>query len=106
KVPFEPEVFEAAARDFKAGLNAVNGGSKKLIVVDLDDTLWGGIVGEVGWEKLRIGGHDAIGEAYADFQKALKALIRQGTILAIASKNDEIVALDAIDRHPEMILRR
>jgi FkbH-like protein len=106
KVPFEPPVFEAAARDFKAGLNAVSGGSKKLIVVDLDDTLWGGIVGEVGWEKLRIGGHDAIGEAYADFQRAVKALIRNGTILAIASKNDETVALDAIDKHPEMILRR
>jgi FkbH-like protein len=106
KVPFATEVFEAAARDFKAGLNAVAGRSKKLIVVDLDETLWGGVVGEVGWENLRIGGHDAIGEAYADFQKALKALVQNGTILAIASKNDEAVALEAIDRHPEMILRR
>ena len=106
KMPFNPEVFETAARDFKAGLRAIAGHTKKLIVVYLDDTLWGGIVGEVGWENLRIGGHDGIGEAYADFQRVLKALIRNGTVLAIASKNDEAVALDAIDKHPEMILRR
>src|SRR5689334_23080019 len=106
KMPFNPDVFERAARDFKAGLRAIAGHTKKLIVVDLDDTLWGGIVGEVGWENLRLGGHDGIGEAYADFQKALKALARNGAVLAIASKNDEAVALEAIDKHPEMILRR
>lgn len=106
KVPFSPEVFETAARDFKATLQAINGLSRKLIVVDLDDTLWGGVVGEVGWESLRIGGHDPIGEAFADFQKALKALRQSGIVLAIASKNDEHVAFEAIDKHPEMILRR
>jgi FkbH-like protein len=106
KMPFSPEVFEAAARDFAAVRQAVEGRSRKLIVVDLDDTLWGGIVGEVGWENLRIGGHDAIGEAYADFQRGLKALSRAGIVLAIASKNDESVALEALERHPEMILRR
>ncbi len=106
KVPFNPEVFEAAANDLKSALNAITGHTKKLIVLDLDDTLWGGIVGEVGWESLRIGGHDPIGEAYADFQKALKAIGRNGTVLAIASKNEERVALDAIDKHPEMILKR
>ncbi len=106
KMPFNPDVFERAAQDFKAGLRATAGHTKKLIVVDLDDTLWGGIVGEVGWENLRIGGHDGIGEAYADFQKALKSLVRNGTVLAIASKNDEVVALEAIDKHPEMVLRR
>ena len=106
KMPFNPEVFESAARDFKAGLRAIAGYTKKLIVLDLDDTLWGGIVGEVGWENVRIGGHDGIGEAYADFQRGLKTLAGSGTVLAIASKNDESVALEAIDKHPEMILRR
>ena len=106
KVPFNPEVFAAAAKDVKAALNAIKGRTKKLIVLDLDDTLWGGMVGEVGWENVRIGGHDPIGEAYADFQKSLKALVRNGTVLAIASKNEEPVALEAIDKHPEMILRR
>ena len=106
KTPFALEVFEAAAKDFKAAMAAIEGRGRKLIVVDLDDTLWGGIVGEVGWENLRIGGHDPIGEAFADFQKALKALSQTGIVLAIASKNDEAVALEAIDKHPEMVLRR
>lgn len=105
KVPFRNEVFRRAARDVKAVLRALDGGSRKLIVVDLDGTLWGGIVGEVGWEGLRLGGHDPIGEAYADFQRALKALARRGILLAIASKNDEDVAAAAIERHPEMVLR-
>jgi FkbH-like protein len=77
-----------------------------VIVVDLDDTLWGGIAGEVGWENIRLGGHDAIGEAFVDFQKALKALSEGGVVLAIVSKNDEAVALEVIDKSPEMILRR
>jgi FkbH-like protein len=106
KVPFGNEVFMAAARDVKACLRAVQGRSRKLIVLDLDDTLWGGIVGDTGWEKLRLGGHDAAGEAFVDFQQTLKALQRQGVILGIVSKNDENVALEAIDRHPEMVLRR
>jgi FkbH-like protein len=73
--------------------------------VDLDDTLWGGTVGEQGWQNLRLGGHDAQGEAFRDFQAALMALTRRGILLAIASKNEESVALEAIDCHPEMLLR-
>jgi FkbH-like protein len=63
-------------------------------------------VGEIGWEGLKLGGHDHIGEAFVDFQRTLKALTRRGIQLAIVSKNDESTALDAIDRHPEMILHR
>lgn len=106
KTPFSPEVWEAAAADFKSAIRAIQGRSRKLIVLDLDDTLWGGIAGEVGWENVRLGGHDAIGEAFVDFQKALKTLSQTGVVLAIASKNDESVALEVIDRHPEMVLRR
>jgi FkbH-like protein len=79
---------------------------RKLVVLDLDDTLWGGIVGDVGWEDLQLGGHHPLGEAFAAFQRALKALTRRGIILGIVSKNTEAIALEAIDRHPEMILRR
>jgi FkbH-like protein len=106
KTPFSPEVWEAAAADFKSAVRAIQGRSRKLIVLDLDDTLWGGIAGEVGWESVRLGGHDAIGEAFVDFQKTLKRLSQTGVVLAIASKNDESVALEVIDRHPEMVLRR
>lgn len=105
KVPFAPAVFREAAQDVLAFRDARRGLSRKLVVVDLDDTLWGGLVGEVGWENLRLGGHDAIGEAYQDFQRALKALTRRGVVLGIASRNEEAIALEAIERHPAMVLR-
>jgi FkbH-like protein len=103
KVPFGPEVFREAARSIKAALRGLAGGARKLVILDLDDTIWGGIVGEVGWNGLRLGGHDPVGEAYADFQAALKGLRRRGILLA--SKNEESVALEAIRRHPDMALR-
>lgn len=106
KVPFSPEVFVEAAREIKAGWSGLLGHSRKLILLDLDDTLWGGLVGEDGWEKLRLGGHDPIGEAFSDFQRLLKSLTARGIVLGILSKNEEETALEAIDRHPEMILRR
>jgi FkbH-like protein len=106
KVPFGPAVFEAATAEIKSALLGLTGQARKLIALDLDNTLWGGIVGDSGWENLALGGHDPEGEAFADFQRGLKALGRRGVLLAIVSKNEEAVALEAIDRHPEMVLRR
>jgi len=80
--------------------------SKKIIILDLDDTLWGGVVGEIGFEKINLGGNNMIGEAFKDFQKKLLYLKNQGIQLGIVSKNEESVALRAIDSHPEMILRK
>jgi len=104
KIAFGNEVFSYAAKDLKAALRAVEGQSRKLIVLDLDDTLWGGVVGDLGWENITLGGHDPFGEAYLDFQKALKSLANRGILLAIVSKNNEEVALEAIKKHPEMVL--
>lgn len=105
KIPFSLEVFKSAARDLSAALTGIAGGARKLVILDLDDTLWGGVVGDVGWRALRLGGHDAVGEAFRDFQLALKALARRGVLLAIASKNEERTALEAIANHPEMVLK-
>jgi FkbH-like protein len=105
KTPFHADVFRCAASDVKAALSAVLGGSRKLLIVDLDNTLWGGVVGDLGWQNLRLGGHDYLGEAYLDFQRALKSLRNRGILLAIASKNEEAVALEALAKHPEMELR-
>lgn len=105
KTPFAREVFDRAAHDVRAALRGLEGLARKVVVVDLDDTLWGGIVGDDGWEHLRLGGHDHVGEAYVRFQRALLALRNRGIQLAIASKNDEAVALEAMTRHPEMVLR-
>jgi len=104
KVPFASNVFETAVGDVKGALRAVRGDTKKLIVLDLDDTLWGGVVGEDGWENLKLGGHDPVGEAFADFQRTLKAMTNRGILLGIVSKNTEEVALEAFEKHPEMVL--
>lgn len=106
KIPFGNSVFKQAVSEIKSALTGLRGGAKKIIFVDLDDTLWGGTVGEEGWKNLKLGGHDPIGEAFADFQRALKSLTRRGILLGIVSKNDEQVALEAIDKNPEMILKR
>jgi FkbH-like protein len=105
KVPFHTRVFEQAAHDVKAAIQGLTGMTRKLVIVDLDDTLWGGILGDVGWERLRLGGHDSVGEAFVDFQRALRSLKRRGILLALVSKNDEASALEAIRRHGEMVLK-
>ena len=106
KTPFANEVFLEAAHEIRAAIAAQRGQAKKLVIVDLDNTMWGGIIGDLGWESLRLGGHDHAGEAFVEFQRALKALMNRGIILGIVSKNDEVVALEAIEKHPEMVLRK
>jgi FkbH-like protein len=105
KIPFSNSVFKNAAADLKATLRGALGHARKLLILDLDDTLWDGIVGDVGWQGLKLGGHDPVGEALVDFQREIKALNRRGVLLGIVSKNEETTALAAIKEHPEMILR-
>lgn len=105
KVPFPLATLQAAGRDVRAFLRAATGKARKVILLDLDNTLWGGVVGESGWRDLRLGGHDPVGEAFVDLQRTLKALTRRGIVLGIVSKNEEDVALEAIENHPEMLLR-
>jgi FkbH-like protein len=105
KIPFGNEVFKFAAGEIKASLRSLAGRSRKLIIFDLDETLWGGIVGDVGWQNLALGGHDPAGEALVAFQQELKILSTRGMILGIVSKNEESVALEAIEKHPEMVLK-
>ncbi len=104
KTPHSVELLRLAAEDIKAAIRGLTGGARKLIIVDLDDTLWGGVVGDIGWDKVRLGGHDPIGEAFKDFQLALKSLASRGMLLAIASKNEEKTALEAIRSNREMVL--
>jgi FkbH-like protein len=85
---------------------ALKGRAAKCLVVDLDNTLWGGVVGDDGPERLVIGEGDARGEAYAAFQRYILRLKERGVMLAVASKNDESDALEPFRSRPEMILRR
>lgn len=105
KSPFSNEFYNEAILDVVSIFKTLKGLSKKLLVLDLDNTLWGGIVGEVGWKNLRIGGHDYLGEAFKDFQYKIKSLKNYGILLALCSKNNESTALEAIEKHPEMVLR-
>ncbi len=106
KVAFSNAVFLQAVSDVKAACRAVKGQSRKIVILDMDDTIWGGTVGEVGWQNVVLGGHDHVGEAFVDFQKALKSLTQRGIILAIVSKNDEKNVFEVFDNHSEMILEK
>ena len=105
KSPFTEKVFKAAAADLKSALRTATGMNRKLVLVDLDNTMWGGVVGDDGWENLRLGGHDHLGEAFSEFQQALMTLVNRGIAVGLVSKNDEAVALEAIAKHPEMVIR-
>jgi FkbH-like protein len=85
---------------------AQRGRSFKCLALDLDNTLWGGVIGDDGIEGIVLGQGSALGEAYSAFQRYAKALAQRGVILAVCSKNNEATALEPFDKHPEMVLRR
>jgi FkbH-like protein len=85
-------------------LGAKNARARKCLVLDLDNTLWGGIVGDDGMEGILLGQGTALGEAHAALQTYARALRTRGILLAVCSKNDPEIARQAISNHPEMIL--
>ncbi|MEO7030704.1 MAG: HAD-IIIC family phosphatase [Acidobacteriaceae bacterium] len=84
---------------------ALRGRSAKCLVLDLDNTLWGGIVGDDGVDGLQLGQGHAMGEAYLEFQRYCLALKGRGIALAVCSKNDEANARAPFREHPAMLLR-
>lgn len=84
---------------------AILGISKRCIVLDLDNTLWGGIVGEDGFDGIKLGS-DPSGKAFVEFQKYLLALQNRGILLAINSKNNFDDAIKVIEEHPDMVLKK
>jgi FkbH-like protein len=85
---------------------AKQGRSAKCMVLDLDNTLWGGVIGDDGLDGIVLGQGSALGEAFTAFQDYARELSRRGVILAVCSKNDEANALEPFEKHPEMLLRR
>ena len=92
------------AEELMGYIKAVLGLNKKCIVLDLDNTLWGGIVGEDGFEGIKLG-DSPVGRAYAEFQHNLLALNQRGILLAINSKNNFDDAMQIIKDHPNMVLK-
>jgi len=85
-------------------IKSAYGKNQKCLVLDLDNTLWGGVVGDVGVMGIDLGMGSALGEAYITFQKYVKSLHDKGVILAVCSKNDERIAKEAFS-NPNMVLQ-
>ncbi|PIB12045.1 MULTISPECIES: HAD-IIIC family phosphatase [Streptomyces] len=100
---YAPEFLRAYADELSRVARAQLGGAKKCLVLDLDDTLWGGILGDDGLAALRIGGAYP-GSAHQELQELARDLAAQGVVLAIASKNDDDTVREAVATHPDMVL--
>ena len=97
--------LRAMAEQIGEIMQRVEAPAKKALVLDCDNTLWGGTVGEDGLGGLQLG-QDGIGQAHLDFQGAALSLARKGVLLALASKNDEADVWQVFDGHAAMVLRR
>lgn len=84
---------------------AVRGHFKKCLILDLDNTLWGGVIGDDGLEGIQLGHGLGIGKAFTEFQMWVKKLRQRGIIICVASKNNEDTAKEPFVKHPDMVLR-
>ena len=84
---------------------AVKGQFKKCLILDLDNTVWGGVIGDDGLEGIQLGHSLGIGKAFTEFQMWIKKLKQRGIIICIASKNNEDTAKEPFEKHPDMILK-
>lgn len=84
---------------------SIEGKFKKCLILDLDNTVWGGVVGDDGWENVQVGHGLGIGKAYSEFQQWVKKLKNRGIIIAVCSKNDEEKAKEPFEKNPEMVLK-
>ncbi|HEY6454173.1 MAG TPA: HAD-IIIC family phosphatase [Steroidobacteraceae bacterium] len=87
-------------------VGAQRGLAKKCLVLDLDNTLWGGVIGDVGLEGIVLGEGSAVGEAHLALQRYARTLKERGVVLAVCSKNDIATAEEVFNKHPEMLLKR
>lgn len=103
-VPFSEQFTPYLADEYTRYILALRGRTKKCIVLDLDNTLWGGIIGEDGIEGIKLG-NTSPGVEYVDFQKVLLSLYSRGIILAICSKNNYDDAIKVFREHPFQVLK-
>ena len=103
-IPFSMSGEKAIAEEISKAWNALKGKRKKCLVLDLDNTLWGGVIGEDGLQGIELSATKE-GSRFRDFQKRIKDLKDQGVLLTIVSKNNEEDAIETIREHPDMVLR-
>lgn len=104
KVALSSESIPGLARNLASIIGAILGKSKKCLVLDLDDTIWGGVVSEDGVEGLELGHETPLGESYLAWQRYILDLRDRGVILAVCSKNDEDIAKSGFT-HPDCLLK-
>lgn len=104
KNPYNSNYYLGLAEEYAKIIRAIYGMAKKCIVLDLDNTLWGGIVGEDGFNGIKLG-ESYPGKCYKDFQRELLKLTQRGIILTVNSKNNCDDAMEVINGHPDMVLR-
>lgn len=84
---------------------AIKGQFKKCLILDLDNTVWGGVIGDDGLEGIQLGHGLGIGKAFTEFQMWVKKLKQRGIIICVASKNNEATAKEPFEKHPDMVLK-
>lgn len=104
KMTIPEGAMSALAREIMRHVRPTLGMTKKCLVLDLDNTLWGGILGEDGIEGIKLG-LEPPGNAFREFQQAIKCLQHRGILLAVNSKNDLDLVKEAFEKHPDMILK-
>lgn len=105
KMPCGPECLVPYAHSVASLTKAMLGRSRKVLVLDLDNTMWGGVIGDVGLEEIQVGQGSGEGEAFLHLQAYARDLKDRGIILAVCSKNDDPVAREPFERRPDMILK-
>ena len=104
KVLLKPQANFALAKSLNAIVRAIYGKSRKVLVLDLDNTLWGGVIGDDGVDRIQIGRETPVAEAYTAFQEYCLSLRNRGVLLAVCSKNTDEIARTGLE-HPSSILR-
>jgi FkbH-like protein len=105
KLPFAADFLPLYVDHVCRLIAALRGKSRRCLVLDLDNTLWGGVIGDDGLDGIVIAQGDATGEAHLDVQKTALALRGRGVVLAVSSKNNDDIARLPFQKHPEMLLR-
>lgn len=105
RMPFNPKLIKYFKEWFDQQIEAIHLRRKKCLVLDLDNTLWGGILGEDGMNGIKIGG-DYPGNAFLEFQKSLLAIKSSGIILTICSKNNEKDVFEVWEKNPFLVIKK
>jgi FkbH-like protein len=105
KVPFSHAFLPLYADHVGRLIGAMRGKARRCLILDLDNTLWGGVIGDDGLEGIVIAQGDATGEAYLEVQRTALALRARGVVLAVSSKNTDEIARRPFQVHPEMLLK-